>query len=74
MIRFHELKSPGKEMIKATTWGRIHNNLSRLVALKAESEGDPRGDKNVSRVQRGEGILSACNFRMEINGDYLFVH
>ena len=26
IIRFHELKCPGKEIIKATTWGPRHNN------------------------------------------------
>ncbi len=29
----HELKIPGKEIIKAPTWGSIHNNLPPLVAL-----------------------------------------
>ena len=33
IIRFHQLKCPGKEIIKATTWGPRHNNLPRLVAL-----------------------------------------
>ncbi len=29
----HQLKSPSKEIIKATTWGSRHNNLPPLVAL-----------------------------------------
>ncbi len=37
IIRFHELKCPGKEIIKATTWGTRHNNLPRLVALSKRS-------------------------------------
>ncbi len=32
-IRFHELKCPGIEIIKQPSWGPIHNNLPRLVAL-----------------------------------------
>ncbi len=33
MIKFHQLKFPGKEIIKATTWGSGYNNLPPLVAL-----------------------------------------
>ena len=33
IIRFHELKCPCKEIIKATTWGPRHSNLPRRVAL-----------------------------------------
>ena len=32
-IRFHQLRCPGNEIIKATTWGPRHNNLPRMVAL-----------------------------------------
>ncbi len=33
LIRFHQPKFPGKEIIKATTWGSRYNDLPPLVAL-----------------------------------------
>ncbi len=34
IIRFYELTYPGKEILKATTWGLRNKILLRVVALK----------------------------------------
>ncbi len=53
MIRFHELKCPGKEIIKGTTWGTRHNNLPRLVALSITNTFDDQA-RHPERTQKSK--------------------